>query len=103
MIRETLRSTTSTTSYFDPSSFAIATPGTFGNNRRNSFHGPGLNNFDMAIMKNVYFLPSRETMYLQMRLEAYNVFNHTQFCNTAGPFPVSMAMWRVVPSVKCRV
>jgi Carboxypeptidase regulatory-like domain len=73
--------------YFDPSAFAIATPGTFGNNRRNSFHGPGLNNFDMAIMKNVYFLPSRETMYLQMRLEAYNVFNHTQFCNTAGPFP----------------
>jgi len=57
----------------------------------------------MAIMKNVYFLPSRETMYLQMRLEAYNVFNHTQFCNTAGPFPCIDAMWRAAPSVRCRV
>ncbi|HUK24173.1 MAG TPA: hypothetical protein VLV49_06300, partial [Terriglobales bacterium] len=50
-------------------------------------HGPGLNNTDFAIEKNIHPMPSNEQMYLQLRLEAYNVFNHTQFCNTAGPFP----------------
>ena len=74
-----------------PSTFAPAVPvlggpALFGV-RRNSFHGPGLNNWDMALEKNIFFRPSNERQYLQLRLEAYNAFNHTQFCNTAGPFP----------------
>lgn len=73
--------------WFNPNSFAPATPGTFGNVRRNSFHGPGLNNTDFAIEKNIYLRPDHEAQYLQLRLEGYNVFNHTQFCNPAGPFP----------------
>lgn len=73
--------------WFNPTDFAITTPGTFGDVRRNSFHGPGLNNFDLAVEKNLYFRPSHENQYMQLRLEAYNLFNHTQFCNTAGPFP----------------
>ena len=73
--------------WFNPADFAITTPGTFGDVRRNSFHGPGLNNFDLAVEKNLYFRPSHENQYMQLRLEAYNLFNHTQFCNTAGPFP----------------
>jgi len=67
--------------------FAPAALGTFGDVRRNSFAGPGINNWDMAIEKHIYFHPSHEAQYLQLRLEAYNVFNHTQFCNPAGPFP----------------
>ena len=38
--------------------------------------GPGTNNFDMAVNKN---FPIRERMMLQMRLEAYNAFNHPSF------------------------
>ena len=73
--------------WFNPADFAAATPGTFGNVRRNSFHGPGLYNTDFAIEKNIYFRPEHENQYVQLRLEGYNVFNHTQFCNPAGPFP----------------
>ena len=71
---------------FAPGSPHIGGPALFGV-ARNSFHGPGLNNWDMALEKHIYFRPGNERQYLQLRLEAYNVFNHTQFCNTAGPFP----------------
>jgi hypothetical protein len=70
-----------------PTVFAPAATGTFGGVRRNSFAGPGINNWDMAVEKDIYFRPGNERQYLQLRLEGYNVFNHTQFCNPAGPFP----------------
>lgn len=71
---------------FAPAVPVLGGPALFGV-RRNSFHGPGLNNWDMALEKNIFLRPSNERQYLQLRLEAYNLFNHTQFCNTAGPFP----------------
>jgi hypothetical protein len=71
---------------FAPALPTLGGPALFGV-ARNSFHGPGLNNWDMAIEKHIYFRPGNERQYLQLRLEGYNVFNHTQFCNTAGPFP----------------
>jgi hypothetical protein len=39
---------------------------------------PGFNNQDMSILKNFLFGENR-ARYLQLRLEAFNVFNHTQF------------------------
>ncbi len=74
-----------------PATYAPATPvlggpALFGVGR-NGFHGPGLNNWDIAIEKNIYLRPGHESQYLQLRLEGFNVFNHTQFCATAGPFP----------------
>jgi hypothetical protein len=69
--------------FFDPTAFSVADPGTFGNVRRNSFHGPGLNNTDFAIFKNTH-IGSSETRLVQLRLEGYNVFNHTQFCTNAS-------------------
>jgi hypothetical protein len=71
---------------FAPALPSLGGPALFGV-ARNSFHGPGLNNWDMAIEKHIYFRPGNERQYLQLRLEGYNVFNHTQFCNTAGPYP----------------
>ena len=38
--------------------------------------GPGVNNFDLALTKN---LPINEKARFQFRLEMYNAFNHTQF------------------------
>jgi hypothetical protein len=38
--------------------------------------GPGTNNFDMAVNKN---FPVHEGMMFQVRVEAYNVFNHASF------------------------
>jgi hypothetical protein len=68
-------------SYFNTSLFSNEQLGQLGNSRRRFFHGPGLNNFDMALAKTTKFTESKE---LQLRLEAFNVFNHAQFSNPAG-------------------
>ena len=71
--------------WFDPTSFKTEDVGTFGNTHRNPLHGPGINNTDVAIFKNIYFWPGSESKYVQLRLESYNAFNHTQFYNSASP------------------
>jgi Carboxypeptidase regulatory-like domain/TonB dependent receptor len=68
-------------SYFNTSLFSNENPGQFGDSRRRFFHGPGLNNFDMALAKSTKITESKE---LQLRLEAFNVFNHAQFFNPDG-------------------
>jgi len=62
--------------YFNPDAFALEPIGTIGNAGRNNFHGPGINNTDLALSKEVRF---SETRSLELRLEAFNAFNHTQF------------------------
>ncbi len=47
-----------------------------GNAKRRFFFGPGADNCGMAIAKK---LPLPETRVLLFRIEAFNVFNHTQF------------------------
>jgi len=70
--------------YFNASAFALPAVGVVPsasntpNMARSTFgHGPGTNNFDMAVNKN--FPLRHERMLFQMRLEAYNVFNHASF------------------------
>jgi hypothetical protein len=48
----------------------------YGNAPRNSLRGPGINNWDFALYKDTSI---NESMKVQLRMEAYNVFNHTQF------------------------
>jgi Carboxypeptidase regulatory-like domain/TonB dependent receptor len=62
--------------YFNAGAFAENKPGTPGTAKRRSFYGPGMNNFDMALLKNVRLTESKS---LQFRLEGFNVFNHAQF------------------------
>jgi len=70
------------TQYFDTSAFVLPTykavpgPDTPGITRNIVFRGPGTNNMDMALNKNV---PIREGILFQLRCEAYNVFNHASF------------------------
>src|SRR5262249_4609813 len=42
----------------------------------NNLRGPGINNWDMSLQKNVAIT---ERAQLRLRIEAFNVFNHTQF------------------------
>lgn len=56
--------------------FGCETLGQIGNARRRFFYGPGLNNWDMALLKDTKLT---ETKTLQFRFEAFNVWNHTQF------------------------
>jgi hypothetical protein len=74
--------TTSLSSYwFNPNTFARAPFGVFGNARRDLFHGPGINQTNLSIAKETKFT---ERASLLLRLEVSNVFNHTQFLNPNG-------------------
>jgi hypothetical protein len=67
--------------YFNVGQFSNEALGQFGNSRRRFFHGPGLNNFNMALAKETNLTESKQ---LQFRLEAFNVFNHAQFMNPSS-------------------
>ncbi|MFB3825342.1 MAG: carboxypeptidase regulatory-like domain-containing protein [Bryobacteraceae bacterium] len=62
--------------YFNTEVFRMPAVGTFGNAARTIIRGPGTNNWDIALFKNV---PLKESLRLQFRCETYNTFNHTQF------------------------
>jgi hypothetical protein len=49
---------------------------THGNQSRNALRGPGINNWDISILKDIHFTESR---YLEFRSEFFNAFNHVQF------------------------
>lgn len=56
--------------------FAAPALGTEGNAARDLFRGPGLNNFDFALLKDVRITESTK---IELRFEFFNIFNHTQF------------------------
>ena len=62
--------------YFDSSQFSENTLGTPGTARRRFFSGPGIDNYDLALLKNVRLTEAKS---LQFRFEAFNAFNHAQF------------------------
>jgi hypothetical protein len=73
--------------WFNTAAFAVPAKGTFGNAAINSFRGPGFNNWDLAMSKEIPF-GRNEVRRITLRVEAYNAFNHTQFAtvNTAAQF-----------------
>ena len=54
--------------------------GQIGNASRRFFYGPGLNNFDIALEKQLVVTEGKS---LEFRMEAFNVFNHAQFFGAA--------------------
>jgi carboxypeptidase family protein len=62
--------------YFNTSAFTQNALGTPGTAKRRFFYGPGMNNYDLALLKNVRLT---ESTSLQFRVEAFNAFNHAQF------------------------
>jgi hypothetical protein len=54
--------------------------GTLGTAARRFFYGPGMVNFDVALLKS---LRLSETRAVDLRFEAFNVFNHAQFFGPA--------------------
>ncbi|HEX5235669.1 MAG TPA: carboxypeptidase-like regulatory domain-containing protein [Silvibacterium sp.] len=71
--------------FFDPSSFSDEPVGTFGNTKRNFFHGPGFDYTNLRLSKN-FLLGSSESRYIQLGIEAFNAFNHANFDNPSGNF-----------------
>ena len=62
--------------YFDAAAFSANALGTPGTSKRRFFQGPGADDYDIAIAKG---LALKESTSLLFRVEAFNVFNHTQF------------------------
>ena len=79
------KSQRSFTRFFDSSVFARPATGTIGCAPKDVLRGPGYNNWDLTLFKNFSI---RDRASLQLRWEAYNAFNHTQWAgvNTTASF-----------------
>jgi Carboxypeptidase regulatory-like domain/TonB dependent receptor len=62
--------------YFNTALFSENALGMPGNAKRRFFSGPGMDNYDMAVLKNTVLTESKS---LQLRFEGFNIFNHAQF------------------------
>jgi len=69
--------------YLNPAAFAQPLPGTYGNLGRNAFSGPGLNDFDMSLVKSQQIA---RDWSLRLRAEFFNVWNHPNFANPSTTF-----------------
>jgi hypothetical protein len=67
--------------YFNTSLFSVPALGTPGTAPHRLFYGPGIENFDIALSKDIRL---RESLALQIRLETFNTFNHAQFFGPAS-------------------
>ena len=62
--------------WFNTNAFAFPAPGTFGNAGRNIVDGPGFHTVNASLIKNTSL---SERINLQLRAEAFNLFNHPNF------------------------
>ena len=69
------RSERTITRYFNTSCFAVTPTGTYGNSGRNIVQAPGLNNWDIALLKSTRLT---ESVTAQFRTELFDAWNHPQ-------------------------
>ena len=65
--------------YFDPKAFLLQPTGTLGTLGRNTFDGPNLRTFDLALTKNTTWSKLGEGTRIQFRIESFNIFNRANF------------------------
>lgn len=65
--------------WFNTSSFSQEPLGTFGNVSRGMLHGPGFNYTDMDLFKDFPIGKADSPRYVEIRMEAFNAFNHPNF------------------------
>ena len=68
--------------WFNPAAFLEPANATFGNVRRNSLYGPGINTFNLSAAK-IFSMPW-EGVKLEFRADAQNAFNHPSFSPPAN-------------------
>ena len=71
--------------WFNTAAFTQPAPNETGNSGRNIITMPGINNWDIGILKDFAFT---ERFNLQLRLETFNTWNHPQF----WPDPINPAL-----------
>jgi hypothetical protein len=67
--------------YFNASLFSLPALGSIGNSTRRFFSGPGIDNYDFTLQKQLELSQSKAVI---VRAEAFNVFNHAQFYGAAS-------------------
>jgi hypothetical protein len=67
--------------YFNTALFSASPIGREGTANRRFFHGPGTNNWNVALLKDTHLT---ERLDLQFRAEFFNIFNHAQFGQPDG-------------------
>jgi hypothetical protein len=65
--------------YFDPAAFRLPAAGTLGNVGRGALIGPNLRTFDLSLVKNTRWDLLGDAGSVQLRLEAFNLFNRANF------------------------
>jgi len=66
--------------YINRAAYAVPAKGTWGNLGRNTLTGPGVNQWDVALLKNI---PINENHKISFRAEFFNLFNRPHFGNPA--------------------
>jgi hypothetical protein len=64
--------------WFNPAAFTKNATGTFGDVPRNSLRGPGFDNVDLSLFKDI--MPERR-VHAQFQAQAFNLLNHTNLAN----------------------
>jgi hypothetical protein len=82
----------SLTNYFNPAAFAMPPNYTFGNAGYNILWGPGQYSWDMGLAKSVQLI---ERAQLELRMDAFSVFNHPTFSNPASDISNTATVGRI--------
>ncbi len=67
---------------------------------RNSIVGPGLNNFDLRVSRNI---PIHEQIYMQFSADAFNVLNHRIITAVNGSYSTFLAPGASTGAEKCQI
>jgi hypothetical protein len=81
--------------WFDPTAFAAPDTPRYGNVARGVLYAPGTVNFDLSLAKN---FAVTERFRVQFRVDAFNVFNKTQFGFPAASINVDPVTLRGTPT-----
>jgi len=65
--------------WFNPAAFVLQPAGTFGNTGRGDLRGPNLRTLDVSLNKEVPWPALGSHGRIELRIEAFNVLNHTNF------------------------
>jgi TonB dependent receptor len=85
--------------YFNTSAFALPALGTFGTSGRNILEGPGLENLDAGLFKEI---PIDEQRRFEIRWETFNTLNRPNFFNPNNSFQ-STAFGRITSANSGRI
>jgi hypothetical protein len=86
--------------FLNIAAFSAPTPGTYGNQKRNSFTGPGLRNVDLSLVRSFRFA---STHRIEARLEAYNAFNWFRWGNPSTNFNAPATFGRIQTALDPRI